>query len=87
MNIMWDVGYYAGFLGLAKFTTLIPLSLQILCKFSFRNICWKMSFLRTFALKYPNTFQFFVEAAHHVIDFILCWSMNVQNNDIKPATS
>jgi hypothetical protein len=52
----------------------------------FRNISLKISFLRTLALKYPNTFQFLVEAALH-IDFILCWSMNVQNNDMTPATS
>jgi hypothetical protein len=32
-------------------------------------------------------FQFFIQAVHHIISFILCWSMNVQNNDMTPVTS
>jgi hypothetical protein len=32
-------------------------------------------------------FQFLVEAALHIIYFILCWGMNVQNKDISLVTS
>jgi hypothetical protein len=31
-----------------------------------------------------HTFQFLVEAVLHIISFIFCWSMNVQNNDMTP---
>jgi hypothetical protein len=31
-------------------------------------------------------FQFLVEAVFHVINFMLCWGMHVQNNT-TPATS
>jgi hypothetical protein len=34
-----------------------------------------------------HTFQLFVEAVLHIISFIFCWSMNVQNNDMAPTTS
>jgi hypothetical protein len=33
------------------------------------------------------TFQFLVEAVFHIISFILCWGMNVQNNDMSPMKS
>jgi hypothetical protein len=32
------------------------------------------------------TFQFFKEAVFHIINFILCWGMNIQNNNMKPVT-
>jgi hypothetical protein len=32
------------------------------------------------------TFQFLIEAVFHIISFILCWGMNIQNN-MKPVTS
>jgi hypothetical protein len=41
-------------LDVAKFTTLIPLSLLILCKFLFSVVGLKMSSLPTLALKSPN---------------------------------
>jgi hypothetical protein len=41
-------------LDVAKFTTLIPLSLLFLCKLSFPNVGIKMSSLLTLALKSPN---------------------------------
>jgi hypothetical protein len=31
-------------------------------------------------------FYFFIEAVFHIINFILCWGVNIQN-DIIPATS
>jgi hypothetical protein len=31
--------------------------------------------------------QFLIEAVFHIISFILCWGMNIQNNDMKPATA
>jgi hypothetical protein len=34
-----------------------------------------------------HTFYFLVEAVLQNVTFILCWGMNVQNNDIRPATS
>jgi hypothetical protein len=34
-----------------------------------------------------HTFQLLVEADLHSINFMFCWSMNVQNNDITPATA
>jgi hypothetical protein len=33
------------------------------------------------------TFQFLKEAVFHKISFILRWGMNIQNNDMTPATS
>jgi hypothetical protein len=33
------------------------------------------------------TFQFHIEAGFHIINFILCSGMNIQNNNMKPATS
>jgi hypothetical protein len=86
-------------LGVAKFTTLTPLSLQILCKLSFQIVSLKMSSLPTFALKALNrifklyigelteyAFHFLIEAVLHIINFIPCWDMNVQNNDMKPLS-
>jgi hypothetical protein len=32
------------------------------------------------------TFQFLLEAALHIINFILWWSMNIQNNGMTPVT-
>jgi hypothetical protein len=34
-----------------------------------------------------HKFQFLVEDYFDIVSFILCWGMNVQNNDMKPATS
>jgi hypothetical protein len=34
-----------------------------------------------------HTFQFPVEVVLHIISFILCCGMNVQNNNITPATN
>jgi hypothetical protein len=34
-----------------------------------------------------HTFQFLIEAVLHIIRFIFCWSMIVQNIDITPATA
>jgi hypothetical protein len=34
-----------------------------------------------------DTFQFFIEAVPHIISSIFCWRMNVQKNDMTPATS
>jgi hypothetical protein len=34
-----------------------------------------------------HTFQFLVEAVLHIISFIFCWTMSIQNYDITPATS
>jgi hypothetical protein len=31
-------------------------------------------------------FQFLLEAVLDIINVILCWGMNIQNNDITPAT-
>jgi hypothetical protein len=31
-------------------------------------------------------FYFFVEVVFLIINFILCWGMNIQNDDITPAT-
>jgi hypothetical protein len=33
------------------------------------------------------TFQFLIEADFHIISFVHYWGMNVQNNNMKPATS
>jgi hypothetical protein len=33
------------------------------------------------------TFYLLVEAVLHIINFILSWGMNIQNNDITQATS
>jgi hypothetical protein len=88
------------FLYMAKFTTLTPLSLPTLCKLSF-PIVWFENVLPTYfdiKISWQNfhviftvfieyTFQFLVEAVHHIINFILNWSMNIQNNDITPANS
>jgi hypothetical protein len=32
-------------------------------------------------------FQVLIEAVFHIINFILCWGMNIQNNNMKPVTS
>jgi hypothetical protein len=53
------------------------LSLQEACS----QTCRKM----TFFIEY--TFQFLIEAVFHIINVALCRVMNIQNNDIKPATS
>jgi hypothetical protein len=34
-----------------------------------------------------NTFLLLVEAVLHIINCILCWGMNIQNNDLTPGTS
>jgi hypothetical protein len=28
-----------------------------------------------------------MEAVLHIISFVMCWSMNIQNNGMKPVTS
>jgi hypothetical protein len=32
-----------------------------------------------------QTFQFLAETALHIINFVVYWGMNVQNNDVAPA--
>jgi hypothetical protein len=32
------------------------------------------------------TFQFLIETVLHIINFILCWGMNIQYNDMKPLS-
>jgi hypothetical protein len=55
MNVtMWENYISDRFLDVAKFTTLTPLSLLILCKLSFPIVGLKMSSLPTLALKSPN---------------------------------
>jgi hypothetical protein len=34
-----------------------------------------------------HTFQFLIEAILHIINFIFCWGMNVQSNDMTKVTS
>jgi hypothetical protein len=82
-----------------KFINLIPLSLIISCKRLLPIVGIKISSLSTLALKSPNlfficslgnlsdTFQFHVEAVIQIINFIFYWGMNVENNDMTPATS
>jgi hypothetical protein len=68
-------------------------------KLPFPIVGLKMPFLVTLALKSPNKmfirvyskfteymFQFLIEAVIHT-NCILCWCMNIQNNDITRATS
>jgi hypothetical protein len=83
----------------ADISILNPLSLIISYKISFLIIRLKMSSLPTLALKYHKNipmvfkefieyfFLFLVEAALHIINFILCSSMNVENNDILLLTN
>jgi hypothetical protein len=88
---LWDV---------AKFTTLTPLSLVISCKLSLPNCQFKNVFSAYFSIEISQqnfhmvfrefieyTFQFLTEAIFHIISFILCSGMNIQNNNMKPATS
>jgi hypothetical protein len=87
-------------LDVAKFINLTPLALLISCELSFSIVGLKMSSLPTLALKSPSRIflwylgnlsntrsEFLVEAVLSIISFIFCSSMNVQNNDITPATS
>jgi hypothetical protein len=83
------------FLDVAKFTALTPLSLLISCKLSFQifrfvnglftyigiQISYQ-SFLMVFTEFIEYTFQFLVDAVLHIINCILCWGMNVQNDGI-----
>jgi hypothetical protein len=32
-------------------------------------------------------FQLFVESVFYIINFVLCWGMNIENNDITPVIS
>jgi hypothetical protein len=59
-----------------KMSSLPVLALNLLTKFS----CGIKKFIR-------HTFQVLIEAVLHIISFILCWGMNVQNNDLTPTTS
>jgi hypothetical protein len=86
------------FLYVSKLTTLSPLALLIWCKLTLPVHGFKMSPLPTLALKseqnfrmgfrefIEGTFKFFIGVLH-VINVILCWGINVQNNDMTPATS
>jgi hypothetical protein len=80
----------------AKFTALIPLSLPTLCKLSFPIIGLKMPSLPTLALKSPKKFIWGIYLAHVPIPHRSCPShhsfypllgMNIQNYDMKPASS
>jgi hypothetical protein len=84
----------------AKFATLIPLSLLISCKLSIPIVGLKVSSLPTLTLKSPNRillwylgnlsktlFKFLVEALLYIINFAFCWGMKVQNNDMTLVTS
>jgi hypothetical protein len=95
---IWEHRTFDRFLDVAKFTIIIPLSLLILCKLLFPIVGLKMSSLPNFALNLLKNyhmvfrkfieymFQYFTEAVH-IINFILYWDMNIQNNDIASATS
>jgi hypothetical protein len=73
--------------------------ITILHKLSFPTVGLKMSSLPTLALKSPKKNSYgiwgidrihiliFHRTVLPVINFILCWSMNIQSNDITPATS
>jgi hypothetical protein len=86
------------FLDVAKVSILLSLSLLILCKLSFPIVGLKMSSLPTSAVKSPKKifvwylggfieymFQFLIEVVFD-INYILCFSMNIQNNSMKQAT-
>jgi hypothetical protein len=86
------------YLYVEKYTILSQLSLRISCELSFPIVRFKMFSTPTLALKSPNNIfrmvcrelsmsLFLVEVIFHNTNFILCWSMNVQNNDVTPATS
>jgi hypothetical protein len=86
------------FFDAAKFTTLIPFALLISCKFPFPAVGFKMYSLPTSAISQQNfhtvfiqfmeyTFYFFMETVYCIINFILCWYMNIQNNDILSITN
>jgi hypothetical protein len=34
-----------------------------------------------------HTVTLLLEAVLHIMTFILCWGMNIHNNDVTPATS
>jgi hypothetical protein len=98
--VMWEHRTFASeVFRYGKFTNLTPLSLLIHCKLSFPIVSLKISSLPTLTLKSPNRifmwylgnlsnmFQLLIEVVLHIISFIFCWSMNVQNNDMTPATS
>jgi hypothetical protein len=69
-------------LDVEKFTTLIPLLLLISWKLSF-----KIVFYMVFRKFMEYMIRFLVEAVLHIINVILCWDMNVQNNNMTLATS
>jgi hypothetical protein len=70
---MWEHCTFANeIFDVSKFTTLTPLSLLISCKHSFRFVCLKTSSLPTLSFK--------------SLSFIHCWGMNIQYNNMKPAT-
>jgi hypothetical protein len=62
-----------------------------LFKFSFPMVGLKMSSLPTLPIKSPDKifmlYREFIETSLYIISFIFCWSMNVQNNGMTPATS
>jgi hypothetical protein len=71
------------FLDVAKFTTLTPLSLLISSKLSFSVVSFHMVFREYI----EHILHFLIETVTHINNFILCWGMNVQNNDMTLATS
>jgi hypothetical protein len=46
----------------------------------------QQNFLMIFRKIIEHTIQSLVEAILHIINFIFCWSKNVQNNAMTPAT-
>jgi len=52
-TVTWKCSTLYVFFDVAKFTTVTPLSLLVLCKFSFPSVGLKISSLPTFALKSP----------------------------------
>jgi hypothetical protein len=86
------------FLDVAVFIILTQLSLQISCRLSFPIVSLKNHpcLLRhadltkcSYGIRefIKHTFQFIVEIVLHIINFIFCRGMNIQNNDTTPATS
>jgi hypothetical protein len=53
----------------------------------FVNAISQQNFRTLFREFIKHTFQFIIEAVLRIINSIFCWGMNVQNNDMTPATS
>jgi hypothetical protein len=82
----------------AGLSALTPLPFLFLCELSFPIVSLEMFFLPTLVLKSKRihisfrefiklTFHFKTEAVLQIVSFILCWGMNSQYNNMKPATS